>query len=170
LKSERYLSVAAIFREGEMEQSLRTNLSPAIPKVKKRPRGRPFEKGNTLSLPYRFKKGDPSPNPGGRPRTREFNAAAREFAASDIGKSPKVITNVQAMVAVQGRKALKGDLAAATFLAERAEGRPAVSMQVDGGADKISILIAGMDNVAKKIGRPEGWQQPLLEEGEDADK
>lgn len=143
-------------------------IAPVI-RTKKKPRGKPFPKGHTIGAATRFVPGI-CPNPGGRPKSKEVNAAAREFFSSDVGKSPKVQTNAEATVAKFGRKMLKGDLAAAIFLTERAEGRAAISMQVDGGADKISILIASMDNVAKKIGRPEGWQEPLLEEGEDAEQ
>ena len=141
-------------------------IAPVI-RTKKKPRGKPFPKGHTIGAATRFVPGI-CPNPGGRPKSKEVNAAAREFFSSDIGKSPKVETNAQAIVAVQARKALKGDLAATTFLTERAEGRPAVSMTVDGGADKITIIDAGFDKVAAKWGRPEGWRPPLeLPEGDD---
>jgi hypothetical protein len=141
-------------------------ITPVI-RTKKKPRGKPFPKGHTIGAATRFVPGI-CPNPGGRPKSREFNKAAREALASDIGHAPKVQTYAEAGVAKQLRKMMKGDLAATTFLVERAEGRAAVSMTVDGGADKITIIDAGFDKVAEKWGRPEGWRAPLeLPDGED---
>jgi Family of unknown function (DUF5681) len=146
-----------------MGGSLATNLSPAIPKVKKRPRGKPFAKGNTLSLPYRFKPGQ-SGNPGGRPKSKEINSASRDFLGSDTGKAPRIQTNAEAIVAKLGRRAKKGDLGAATFLADRAEGRPAVSITTnDGGKGVVDIFVAHLKATAEERGRPEGWTPPLLE-------
>jgi hypothetical protein len=149
--------------------SLTTNLSPALPKVKKRPRGRPFEKGNTLSLPYRFKKGEPSPNPGGRPKSKEINAASREYLKSDTGDSPKVETNAQAIVAKIGRKAKKGDLGAATFLANRAEGLPVQGLSINNENDPLTELVRGFAERSKVIGPPEGFipRQKVLEANND---
>jgi hypothetical protein len=143
------------------KRRLTSVLSPALPKVKKRPRGRPFEPGNTLSLPYRFKPGQ-SGNPGGRPKSKEINESSRKFLASDIGKSPRVQTNAELIVAKIGHRAKKGDLNAAVFLAERAEGRPAMCVNVDGSGDNLTLILNAMDEVSREIGPPEGMVRKQL--------
>ena len=145
-----------------------TDSSPALPKIKARPRGRPFAKGNTLSLPYRFPKGV-SGNPSGRPKCKEINASSRKFLASDVGKSPKVQTNAEAIVAKIGRRAKKGDLNAAIFLAERAEGKAATALTVtNDGPNNLHLMIEAMHERSSIIGPPEGHvERPLLEDGTD---
>jgi len=133
-----------------------TVLSPELPKVKKRPRGRPFAPGNSLSLPYRFKPGQ-SGNPGGRPKSKEINESSRKFLASDIGKSPRVQTNAELIVAKIGHRAKKGDLGAAQFLADRAEGRPAISISHDGAGDNLRLILAHMDARVEELPQPEGF-------------
>jgi hypothetical protein len=54
------------------------------------------------------------------------------------------------------------------WIARRAEGRPAVTIQGDGSPDKIMLLIEGLTRESARIGHPEGWQPPpLLESGEE---
>jgi hypothetical protein len=142
---------------------MRRALTPVI-KAKKLPRGKPFPKGHSIGVATRFIPGV-CPNPGGRPKSKEVNAACREFLGSDIGKSPKVQTNAESMVAKFGRKAMRGDLAAAIFLAERAEGRPAVQMSVDGSTDHLSLIVAHMEHRSAELGPPEGFI-PLQPAGE----
>jgi hypothetical protein len=125
-------------------------------KPKARPRGKSFEPGNGFGSAYRFVKGAPSPNPGGRPKSKEINASARLYLGSDIGKPPKIQTHAQAIVHKIGVKAKKGDIGAATFLAERAEGRPATSVTVDGREDNLAILIGMMNDRSEQVGLPEG--------------
>ena len=141
----------------------------AIVRVKKRPRGKSFEPGNGFGSEHRFKKGMPSANPSGRPICKEVNAASRSFLASGIHKSPRAQTNAEAIVAAQGRKAKKGDLGAAQFLADRAEGRPAVSVNMTPGGDNLAILIAHMHERSAVVGPPEGFvpRQRVLEASND---
>ena len=140
----------------------------SIVRVKKRPRGKSFEPGNGFGSKHRFKPGV-SGNPSGRPLCKEVNAASRSFLASGIHKSPRAQTNAEAIVAAQGRKAKKGDLGAAQFLADRAEGRAAVSVtHNDQGRGFLDLWIAQTDATVEERGRPEGWRPPLeLSEGDD---
>jgi hypothetical protein len=133
-----------------------TDSSLVIPKVKKLPRGKPFAPGNTMSLPYRFKPGQ-SGNPSGRPKSREINKASREYLKSDIGQSPRIETNAQAIVAKIGHRAKKGDLGCAMFLANRAEGLPVQGLSINNENDPLSQLVELMNVQAKKLGRPEGF-------------
>lgn len=127
----------------------------SIFRVKKKPRGRSFEPGNGFGAEHRFKPGV-SGNLSGRPLCKEVNAASRSFLASGIHKSPRAQTNAEAIVAAQGRKAKKGDLGAAQFLADRAEGRPAISVSMDPSGDNLAVIAAYMTNRSKEIGPPEG--------------
>lgn len=61
------------------------------PKVKKRPRGKPFPKGNQYGVASRFIKGQ-SGNPGGKPRTKEVSHASREWLAQPT-TLPELLAN-----------------------------------------------------------------------------
>jgi len=158
--------------EGVTKRS-KSNLTPdtrvSIVRIKKRPRGKSFQPGNGFGAEHRFKKGMPSANPSGRPLCKEVDAASREYLGSEIRKSPKARTNAQAIVAKIGGKAKKGDLGAAQFLADRAEGRAAVSVtHNDQGRGFLDLWIAQTDATVEERGRPEGWRPPLeLPDGED---
>jgi hypothetical protein len=141
----------------QAKNGLASDTSLVLPKIKKRPRGHAFEKGNTYSLPHRFKKNEPSPNPSGRPKSREINKASREYLKSDIGQSPRIETNAQAIVHKIGHKAKKGDLGCAMFLANRAEGLPVQGLSINNENDPLSQLVELMSAESKKLGPPEGF-------------
>jgi hypothetical protein len=88
-------------------------------------RGKPFEKGNEFA----WRKGQPSPNPGGRPKTKIFSIAAREWLAGPNGEYPD-LTNAEVAVSRCGAAALDGDIAALRELLDRAEGRPRQSVEI----------------------------------------
>jgi len=78
--------------------------------------------------PYRWKKGGPSPNPGGRPRTAQISQALR--AALEGGKADELALVLLELAA--GRK--KGStvqVAALREIADRTEGKPHQSVEVD---------------------------------------
>jgi len=134
-------------------------------KPRRRPRGKPFPKENTIGLATRFQKGI-CPNPGGRPKTRLISESARKQIGADIHKAPKLETEADLIVAAQLKKARKGDVIAATFLADRAEGKPAVTV-LNEGEDTLKLLVFGMDEMYSQLGRPEGMEPlPVLPPGE----
>jgi len=126
-------------------------------KVKRLPRGKPFEPGNGFGAATRFKKGEPSANPGGRPKTRLISESARKQIGADIHRAPKLETEADLIVAAQLKKARKGDVVAAAFLADRAEGKPAVTV-LNEGEDNLRMLVVGMDEMYAQLGRPEGME------------
>ena len=135
-------------------------------KVKRLPRGKPFEPGNGFGAATRFKKGEPSANPGGRPKTRLISESARKQIGADIHRAPKLETEADLIVAAQLKKARKGDVVAAAFLADRAEGKPAVTV-LNEGEDTLKLLVFGMDEMYSQLGRPEGMEPlPVLPPGE----
>jgi hypothetical protein len=78
-------------------------------------------------IPHRFAKGV-SGNPKGRPRgSRTIGTAVRAILASRFSKNQTV---AEAVVEGVKTKALRGDIAAATFLADRSEGRPATAISL----------------------------------------
>jgi Family of unknown function (DUF5681) len=156
-------------RKGEFATVLSRERKSAVPKIKikRRPRGKPFQKGNTLSRPYWFAPGT-SGNPGGRPKTREISQSARKQIGADVRKPPKIETEADLIVAAQLRKARKGDVGAAAFLADRAEGRPAVVINT-GGSDNLALIVEGMRQMhAERFGAQiEDDDQSLLPAGDE---
>lgn len=79
----------------------------------------------------RWKKGDPSPNPGGRPKTAPLSQACRELLAQPVPNDPEDRTYAEAIAQTLAEKALAGDIRAAQEIADRAEGRPRQSIEVE---------------------------------------
>ena len=123
---------------------------------KKRPRGKPFAKGNKHGP--RFPKGV-SGNPGGRPKSATAAQACRAFLAAPATKAPfgKNKTNAEDIVEALGSKALLGDRGCAEAIFNRAEGTPRQSLDVaDNRPDPLAALNAGIDRLSEQIGPPEG--------------
>lgn len=78
---------------------------------------------------HQFKKGQ-SGNPGGRPRGRTIAAELREVLAEVDPNTRKTLLRKLAEAIVA--KALKGDVAAAHFIAERTEGKVKDVLQLEG--------------------------------------
>lgn len=142
------------------------HLIPAdgLPKVKRRPRGKPFPKNHTYGLATRFKPGQ-SGNPNGRPRCKEINRAARAHLAEVDPADPHGRTFAEEYVDVLSGLALSGNISAISLLADRAEGKPATSLTVDQGQDSFAILIASMKERSAEIGLAEGRQRQLTQGG-----
>ncbi len=123
---------------------------------KKRPRGKPFAKGNKHGP--RFQKGV-SPNPGGRPKSATAAEACRAFLAAPARKAPfgKDKTNAEDIVEALGSKARLGDRGCAEAIFNRAEGTPRQTLDVaDNRADPLAALIAEIEKLSEQIGPPEG--------------
>jgi hypothetical protein len=74
--------------------------------------------------PYRWTKGCPSPNPGGRPKKTPYADAYREVAdwmVKDLKISPTDSVAI-AIAKVVAREALNGKISAAVEIANRVEG------------------------------------------------
>jgi hypothetical protein len=138
-------------------------------KVKGRPRGKSFEKGHGFGSAYRFKKGQ-SGNPGGRPKCAEISSALRAKLKSETTKKLRGRTYAEKLVDEWVEQGLDGNVSAISGIADRAEGRPAVTIIGDGRPDAVHLLIEGMTNRSREIGHPEGWMPPLLEAGEEQDE
>ena len=77
-----------------------------------------------------WKKGIPSPNPGGRPKTAPFAHACRELLAAPLPDDPEGRTYAEAIAQTLAKKALAGDIRAAQEIADRAEGRARQSVEI----------------------------------------
>jgi len=101
--------------------------------------------------PYRWKKGGPSPNPGGRPRTAHISQALR--AVLESGEAVRLASELVALAA--GRK--KGtavQIAALREIADRTEGKAQQTVEVD--ADFHSSLAERIAAARKRMIEPIG--------------
>jgi uncharacterized protein DUF5681 len=101
---------------------------PINAEKKRKPSGKPFEKGNTVG----FKPGQ-SGNPAGRPKgVKYFSEAAREWLSAPNAENPD-LTNADVAVIKCGAAALDGDMAALRELLDRAEDKPrqAIDLSVE---------------------------------------
>jgi hypothetical protein len=86
-------------------------------------------RGNPEKIkPYRWKKGCPSPNPGGRPKTAHISQALR--AALAAGKADEM-ANTLVELATGRKKGTAVQLAALREIADRTEGKPQQSVDLD---------------------------------------
>ena len=111
-----------------MASKLPAQTTPVRPlRPRSRPRGNPFTKGHTLG----FKKGQGSPNPGGKPKViQRFSAkiaeAMLEPAAPEVRKALKLrkgSTTFDAVVAATIAQATSGETSAFVALRESLEGK-----------------------------------------------
>jgi ribosomal protein L17 len=132
-------------------------------KGRRRPGGRPFPKGNKIG--HRFKPGE-SGNPGGRPKSKKLSEAYRALLEADPKTTVVPTTNAEAVAARLIKLAKKGNISAAREAADRAEGRPAVSVSLEKQTDPLTELVVAMGQMSERLGPPpEGSEgQELLEE------
>jgi hypothetical protein len=107
----------------------------------------PAPKRRTLpeaAKPYRWKKGGPSPNPGGRPRTAHISEALR--AALESGEAEQ-LASVLLALATGRRRGTGVQIAALREIADRTEGRPHQSVEVDA---KVRLNLAERLETARK--------------------
>jgi|HubBroStandDraft_6_1064221.scaffolds.fasta_scaffold203518_2 hypothetical protein len=151
------------------KQSLAPVVRGKLPRLKKRPRGKSFEPGNTIGASTRFQKGNRA-NPGGRPSYKKYSEALRALVAADPNQEFEIDTNAAVLAARILKMAKKGNLGAIREVGDRTEGRAAITLHSDGAADQVALLIASMTERGHELGRPEGWQPPLLEAGEEQEE
>lgn len=80
----------------------------------------------------RWRKGQPSPNPGGRPHKTAVTDAIRDQLAQVDVEDGAGRTNAELIAAALIARARKGDVRAASEVADRAEGRPSQSLNLQG--------------------------------------
>jgi hypothetical protein len=128
---------------------MRQRLAPvALPKLKKRPRGKSFERGNSFGAATRWKAGQ-SGNPNGR--TSAEQKADAEISKALLTRLPEVDprdrhgrTYTQKLADVWIELGLEGNVSALVSLAERIEGKPPVAMNISGGMDNLDLLLVEM--------------------------
>lgn len=99
---------------------------------KRRPRGKPFEPGNTAGLATRYPKGV-SGNVQGRTKYAVASQAARALLASPIPDDPEGRLFAEGICHQLAWMALAGDLGAAQELFNRAEGHAPQAIEVSPG-------------------------------------
>jgi Family of unknown function (DUF5681) len=153
----------------ERKQQLTPVLRRKLPRLKKRPRGKSFEPGNSYGLATRFQKGNRA-NPGGRPSYKKYSEALRALVAADPDETFEINSNAAALAARVVKMGKKGNISAIREIGDRCEGRPAITVHSDGSPDQVALLIEAMTERSREIGHPEGWVPPLLESGEEQEE
>lgn len=109
---------------------------------------------------YQWRKGQPSPNPGGRPKKAPISEAYAHHVGEPLPddirsklKLPKGATWADAIALGQIRSALKGNSVAAKEIADRIEGRVPLPMEVETPEDKeVRIVVEYVGgNVRKEL-------------------
>jgi hypothetical protein len=129
-------------------------------KRKRKPRGRPFTKGNTAGLAFRYPKGV-SGNPGGCPRYSEVSKAARALLALPIPGDPEKRLFAEGIAETLAWQALAGDRGAASELVDRAEGKPRQAVELE-QRDPLAELLQEMRKESARCGPPEGMPEAAL--------
>ena len=134
-----------------------TLISGNLGRTKKRPRGKPFEKGNKVG----FQKGE-SANPGGKPKVHQRIGA--QYAAKLVEPAPPEIiqslslkknsTWLDAIATGMLRRAAEGDVAAAREIREVTEGRVPAALNLEGKID-YSAGQTAKQQLMKMLGEPE---------------
>jgi hypothetical protein len=120
--------------------------------------------------PYRWKKGQPSPNPGGRPKKAPISDAyayqVEVHLPDDIRtrlRLPKGATWADGIAVTQIRAALKGNTVAAKEIADRIEGRTRLPVAVETPEDGelcVQIVHIGERYEEPKDEKQAGSQNP----------
>jgi len=89
--------------------------------------------GDSTNLKPPWKRGDPSPNPKGRPKLSPLTDASRAWLAEIDPRTGK--TNAELCAAAVGKRARRGSVEAFRTLADRVEGKPKQSVALTAVAD-----------------------------------
>lgn len=114
--------------------------------------------------PYRWQKGQPSPNPGGRPRKAPISDAYRHHVEAPLPEAfraklrlPKGARWADAMALGQLHSAVKGNTVAAKEIADRIEGRVRLPVAVETPEDgEICVRVV---NIGRCHEEPEDGSQ-----------
>jgi len=82
----------------------------------------------------KWKPGQSSPNPHGRPRTKLLSEAYRVVLADLEGTGNRSVA--ESIATAMARKAMKGNIPAARELADRTEGKPLQALRIEAGFDE----------------------------------
>jgi hypothetical protein len=98
-----------------------------------------------------FKPGDPSPNPGGRPRSlaSQLSTELRKLLRSECPNDATQRNWAEVLAEKMCKLALKGSVYAFSEIADRTEGRPAQAIQLSGSLDLLGMTAEEID---KRIG------------------
>lgn len=147
---------AASSKKGLSKQNLSPDHGLTLPSVRKRPRGKAFAKGHSIGAEFRFKKGEPSKNPKGRPKCAALREALRKKLGSEASLPRKGRTFAEKIVDRWVDLALAGNAAAISAIADNAEGRPTVSIDMfDNRVDPFKELIVAMHRRSQIAGPAE---------------
>jgi hypothetical protein len=102
-----------------------------------------------------------SGNPGGRPKNAPLSHACRELLARAVPGDPEGRTYSEAIAGTLAERALAGDIRAAQEIADRAEGKPRQSLEIENSPLKQAFerMTAEELLVYAETGNLPGWFQ-----------
>jgi hypothetical protein len=149
---------------------------------------------NQENLRPPWKKGDPSPNPGGRPRKMPYTDAYRDRADEPIPEEVRIATNYMIVNGVKKsvellkpgatwaefvalwlhQKAAAGDAPAAKEIADRCEGKSIQRLEIDDRTVDIAIVFEdpvpprpGLERLRERVIQTKA--RPVLEDADDSE-
>jgi hypothetical protein len=109
--------------------------------------------------PYMWQKGQPSPNPGGRPKRAPISDAYKDLIGEPLPedmrsrlKLPEGATWAHALALGQLRSAVKGNTPAAKEIADRIEGRVSLPVEVETPENKQVHFVIEYTGDSKETG------------------
>jgi Family of unknown function (DUF5681) len=125
-------------------------------KVKGKPRGKSFEPGHGHGAAWRYKPGE-SGNLSGRPKDKQISKALRRRLESTEPLPKRGRTGAEVLSDKWYELAKNGNVVALASLADRAEGRPSISVGINDGNAGLLELVGAVERVHVQLGHPEGY-------------
>lgn len=126
-------------------------------KNRKSPENRGTSRGREnlrLGVKFRWQPGQ-SGNPGGRPKFAEMSKACRDILSQPMPKD-KSRTFAMGIARKLADMAIHGNVAAASELADRSEGRPRQALDINERENPLLQLVEAMNRESARIGPPQG--------------
>ena len=99
-----------------------------------------------IGIATQFRKGQPSPNPGGRPKKTALTEALREMLAQPVRGAALGKTYAEAIAEALLRQARKGNVQAAREVMDRTEGKARQALDLTSSSGEMRVVIHHVGN------------------------